>query len=53
MIHLRRERYQDLLLFTSQSESKDILGQGVLIQFQAGGLTVEEIARRARKIYRQ
>ena len=48
MIHLRRERYQDLLLQASRQEIGDNPGRGVLIQFQAGGTTVDEMARRAR-----
>lgn len=41
MIHLRREQYQDLLLHAPFSKSEAALGQGVLIQFQAGSSTKE------------
>jgi predicted lactoylglutathione lyase len=50
MVHLRRERYQDLLLQASRQEIGDNPGQGVLIQFQAGGTTVDEMARQAHSL---
>ncbi len=48
LAHLRRERYQDVLLVPIQSEGLGQPGEGVTIQFQAGAMTVEEIARQAR-----
>lgn len=48
MAHLRREKYQDLLLFPARAEHGGLLGQGVVIQFQAGEESVVEIAARAR-----
>jgi catechol 2,3-dioxygenase-like lactoylglutathione lyase family enzyme len=48
MAHLRRDRYQDLLLFPAPREGLRQPGQGVTIQFQAGAAAVEEIARQAR-----
>lgn len=49
MIHLRRERFQDLLLYPSQADDLRKPGEGIVVQFQAGKVSVEEIARRARK----
>jgi catechol 2,3-dioxygenase-like lactoylglutathione lyase family enzyme len=48
MAHLRRDRYQDLLLFPAPSEGLRQPGGGVTLQFQAGAAAVEEIARQAR-----
>lgn len=48
MAHIRREKYQDLLLFPARFEEGGLLGQGVVIQFQAGEESVAEIAARAR-----
>ena len=48
MAHLRRDRYQDLLLFPAPSGGLGQPGQGVTIQFQAGAAAVEEIARQVR-----
>lgn len=50
LIHLRRERYQDLLLIPAQQEHDRQPGSGVVIQFRAGGSTVEEMAQRARSV---
>jgi catechol 2,3-dioxygenase-like lactoylglutathione lyase family enzyme len=50
MVHLRRERYQDLLLQASRPDIEEKVGRGVLIQFQAGETIVDEIARRARRL---
>lgn len=47
LIHLRRERYQDILLIHTQENGLSQNGLGVIIQFQAGGVGVEEIARQA------
>jgi catechol 2,3-dioxygenase-like lactoylglutathione lyase family enzyme len=47
LIHLRRERYQDILLIPTQANSLSQRGKGVIIQLQAGGVGVEEIARQA------
>jgi catechol 2,3-dioxygenase-like lactoylglutathione lyase family enzyme len=47
LVHLRRERYQDILLIPAQGDSPSQRGTGVTIQFQAGGVGVEEIARGA------
>lgn len=48
LIHLRRERYQDILLVPNQGNRRSQRGTGVTIQLQAGGVGVEEIARQAR-----
>ena len=48
MVHLRREPYQDLLLFPTQTEGLCQPGVGVMIQFQTGDEGVEETTRRAR-----
>ena len=50
LIYLRRERYQDILLIPVQGSSLSQCGRGVTIQFQAGGVGVEEIARQARAV---
>ena len=47
LIHLRRERYQDILLVPTQENGLSQNGKGVVIQLQAGGVRVEEIARQA------
>ena len=47
MVRLRRERYQDLLLFSAQAEGICRPGVGVMIQFQAGAEGVEKITRTA------
>jgi catechol 2,3-dioxygenase-like lactoylglutathione lyase family enzyme len=49
MIHLRRDRYQDLLLFPSSGSKIVSPGEGVVIQFQAGDSSVNEIARPAQR----
>jgi catechol 2,3-dioxygenase-like lactoylglutathione lyase family enzyme len=49
MVHLRRDRYQDLLLFPTQASDLNSPGEGIVIQFQAGEVSVEEIARKARQ----
>jgi predicted lactoylglutathione lyase len=48
LIHLRRDRYQDILLVTSQEASPFQPGKGIIIQIQAGSVGVEEIARQAK-----
>jgi len=48
LIHLRRERYQDILLVPNQGNRRSQRATGVTIQLQAGGVGVEEIARQAR-----
>jgi hypothetical protein len=48
LVHLRRERYQDILLVPTQENSPSQRGQGVIVQLQAGGVSVAEIARGAR-----
>jgi catechol 2,3-dioxygenase-like lactoylglutathione lyase family enzyme len=47
LVHLRRERYQDILLVPTQENDPSQRGAGVTIQFQAGGVGVDEIARGA------
>ena len=49
MVHLRRDRYQDLLLYPSQAGDLNAPGEGIVVQFQAGEVSVEEIARKARR----
>jgi catechol 2,3-dioxygenase-like lactoylglutathione lyase family enzyme len=49
LVHLRRDRYQDVLLFPSQSGELDSPGNGIVIQFQAGENSVDEIADKARQ----
>lgn len=49
MVHLRRERFQDLLLFPTQASDLNSPGEGIVIQFQAGEISVEEIAHKARQ----
>lgn len=46
MVHLRRERYQDLLLFQLAGNTSP--GEGLVVQFQAGETSVDEIAVKAR-----
>ena len=48
LIHLRRDRYQDILLVPSQETSAFQPGKGIIIQMQAGSIGVEEIARQAK-----
>jgi len=48
LIHLRRDRYQDILLVTSQEVNTFQPGKGITIQMQAGSEGVEEIAQQAR-----
>ena len=49
LVHLRRDRYQDMLLFPSESGGMDSPGNGVVLQFQAGEIGVTEIADKARQ----
>jgi catechol 2,3-dioxygenase-like lactoylglutathione lyase family enzyme len=49
LIHLRRDRYQDLLLYPHQSEELDNPGEGIVIQFQAGDTSVGEITENAQQ----
>ena len=49
LIHLRRDRYQDVLLFPSESGGLDSPGKGIVIQLQAGEVSVDEIAENARQ----
>ena len=49
LVHLRRDRYQDMLLFPSESGSLDSPGRGIVIQIQAGEVSVDEIADKARQ----
>ncbi len=49
MVHLRRDRHQDLLLYPSQAGDLNAPGKGIVVQFQAGEVSVEEIARKARQ----
>lgn len=48
LIHLRRERYQDILLIPSHEDRPLQSGKGIVIQIQAGSVVVEEIARQAK-----
>ena len=48
MAHLRRDRYQDLLLYPSQAGDLNAPGERIVVQFQVGEVSVEEIARKAR-----
>jgi catechol 2,3-dioxygenase-like lactoylglutathione lyase family enzyme len=50
LIHLRRERYQDILLFPSSTDETVSPGEGVVVQFQAGDISVSEIAKIARQV---
>ncbi len=47
MVHLRRDRYQDLLLFSAQDGELEKRGGGVILNFLPGDEPVEVIARRA------
>lgn len=49
LVHLRRDRYQDVLLIPSASGGFDSPGKGVVIQLQAGEVSVDEIAENARQ----
>ena len=49
LVHLRRDRYQDVLLFPSESGGLDSPGKGIVIQLQAGEISVTEIADKARQ----
>ena len=49
LIHLRRDRYQDVLLIPSESGGLDSPGKGIVIQLQAGEVSVDEIAENARQ----
>ena len=49
LVHLRRDRYQDMLLFPSESGGMDSPGKGIVIQLQAGEVNVDEIAEKARQ----
>jgi catechol 2,3-dioxygenase-like lactoylglutathione lyase family enzyme len=49
LVHLRRDRYQDVLLIPSASGRLNSPGKGVVMQFQAGEVRVVEIADRARQ----
>lgn len=49
LVHLRRARYQDVLLFPSESGGLDSPGKGIVIQLQAGEVSVDEIAENARQ----
>lgn len=49
LIHLRRDRYQDVLLFPSESGGLDSPGKGIVIQLQAGEVSVDEIAENVRQ----
>jgi catechol 2,3-dioxygenase-like lactoylglutathione lyase family enzyme len=50
LVHLRRDRYQDVLLFPSESGGMDSPGKGVVIQLQAGEVSVDEIADKTRQV---
>ena len=50
LIHLRRDRYQDVLLIPSESGGMDSPGKGIVIQLQAGEVSVDEIAENARQL---
>ncbi|NIM92191.1 MAG: VOC family protein [Anaerolineales bacterium] len=47
--HVRREKYQDLLLFRTESGRGENLGAGIIIQFQAGMIKVDDIANVVRE----
>lgn len=49
-IHLRRERYQDILLFPSSVDKTVSSGEGVVVQLQAGDISVSEIAKIAHQV---
>jgi catechol 2,3-dioxygenase-like lactoylglutathione lyase family enzyme len=48
LVHLRRERYQDILLVPTPENCPSRRGTGVIIQLQAGDVGVDAIARGAR-----
>jgi catechol 2,3-dioxygenase-like lactoylglutathione lyase family enzyme len=48
LAHLRREQHQELLLYRAAPGGLEKPGQGVTLEFQAGGATLDEIACRAR-----
>lgn len=48
--HLRREKYQDLVLVPARGAVRVPLGRGVRISFAAGGVDLVEIADRARAV---
>jgi catechol 2,3-dioxygenase-like lactoylglutathione lyase family enzyme len=48
LVHLRRERYQDLLLVPTQMERTDPPREGLVINFLPGEESVSTIAERAR-----
>jgi catechol 2,3-dioxygenase-like lactoylglutathione lyase family enzyme len=48
LVHLRREKYQDLLLHPARHGAPAQPAGGIVIQFQAGSVTVEDIARQAK-----
>jgi catechol 2,3-dioxygenase-like lactoylglutathione lyase family enzyme len=49
LVHLRRECYQDVLLIPASSGGLNSPCKGVVIQFQAGEVSVNEIADQARQ----
>ncbi|NIS79817.1 MAG: hypothetical protein GTO14_06335 [Anaerolineales bacterium] len=48
LIHLRRDRCQDLFLLRAEGGSKKSPAEGITIQFQAGAKGVAEIAAQAK-----
>jgi hypothetical protein len=48
MVHLRRERYQDLLLFPSPSDSPVEPGEGLTINFLPGEVSLDALAEQVR-----
>jgi predicted lactoylglutathione lyase len=49
LTHLRRERYQDLLLYTNRSPEIVNPGDGTVVQFQVGESSVNEITAKAQQ----
>jgi catechol 2,3-dioxygenase-like lactoylglutathione lyase family enzyme len=49
MIHLRRDRHQDLLLFSAQEDSLEQCGLGVILNFLPGNVSVSDLAERAKR----
>ena len=47
MVHLRRDKYQDLLLFSAQDGDMEKRGGGVILNFLPGDEPVEVIVKRA------
>jgi catechol 2,3-dioxygenase-like lactoylglutathione lyase family enzyme len=47
LIHLRRERYQDLLLYPNQSAELINRGEGIVVHFQAGDTRLDGITLKA------